>query len=85
VLCGGMDVVVVLEFRQREQVRPVVLSLVDEEPEILLQFLVHPFRLSVPLRVISRRSCQLNSKHSVKFLSEFRHELGSSIGYDFPW
>ena len=51
-LCSGMDVVVVLEFRERNQVRPVILPLVDEESEVLFQFLIYLFRLSVTLWVI---------------------------------
>ena len=32
-----MDVVVILEFRQGEEVHPVVLSLIDEYPKVLGQ------------------------------------------------
>jgi len=46
-LRGGVDVVVVGKLRQGEECVPVVLSFSDEEPQVLFQFLVDPFRLSV--------------------------------------
>ena len=82
VLRGGVDVVIVLEFRQGEEFRPVVLPLVDEQLKVLLQLLVHSFRLSITLRVISCGSCQLNPKHPVEFSSELCHELGASVRHD---
>jgi hypothetical protein len=47
-----MDVVVVREFAQREEVVPVILSLVHEEAEELFELLVNTFGLAVRLRVI---------------------------------
>jgi len=46
-LRGGVDVVVVGKLRQGEECVPVVLPFFDEEPQVLFQFLVDPFRLSV--------------------------------------
>jgi len=51
-LCGRVDVVVVGELRQGEECVPVVLSFSDEDPQVLFQFLVDPFCLSVCLRVV---------------------------------
>ena len=48
----GVNVIVVGELRQREERKPVVLSFSDKDPEVLFQFLVHPFRLSVSLRMV---------------------------------
>ena len=52
---GGLDVVVVGKLRQGEECVPVVLSFSDEEPQVLFQFLVDPFCLSVGLQVVSGR------------------------------
>ena len=56
ILSRGVDVVIVLELRQREEVIPVILSLINEELEKLFQFLVNPFCLSVSLRMVCRSS-----------------------------
>ena len=50
-LGGGMLSVVVRKFRERENVKPVVLLIVAEGPQILFEDLVDPFRLTVRLRV----------------------------------
>ena len=76
--------VVVLEFRERKEVFPVVLSLVDEQPEVLFQLLVDTFRLSVTLRVVGRSGCYLDSEYTVQLSSEFRYELWTSVGNDPP-
>ena len=75
-----MDVVVVLEFRQGEEVRPVILPLINEYPKVLLQFLIDPFRLSIPLRMIGCGGRYLNPEHAVQFPSELCYELRSSVG-----
>ena len=79
-----MDMVVILEFRKRKQLGPVVLSLVDKETKVLLQFLVYPLCLTIPLWVVSCGSRQFNSENSIEFPSEFRNELGASIGHYLP-
>ena len=79
-----MDVVVILEFHKGEKVVPVILSLVDEEQEVLLELLINLFCLSVALRVVCSGGSQLDSKESVKFLHELCHKLGASIRYHFP-
>jgi len=84
VLGGRMNLVVVLEFRKWQEPNPVILSLVGEELEILLQFLVDLFHLSISLRVVGCGGCQLNSKQLVEFLGEFCYELGTSIQDNFP-
>ena len=75
-----MDVVVVLEFCQGEEVHPVILSLIDEYPKVLLQFLIDLFHLSIPLWVIGCGGCYLNPEHVVQFSSELCYELRSSVG-----
>ena len=49
VLSGRVNLVVVLEFCKRQEPHPIILSLVGEELEILFQFLVDPFCLSISL------------------------------------
>ena len=71
--------VVILEFRQREEVHPVILMLIDEQPKVLLQFLVDLLRLSVTLWVIGSGGCNLDPKHAVQFPSELCHELWASV------
>ena len=75
-----MDVVVILEFRQGEEVHPVILSLIDKYPKVLLQFLIDPLHLSIPLWVIGHGGHYLNPKHTVQFPSELCYELRSSVG-----
>ena len=74
-----MDVVVILEFCQGEEVRPVILSLIDEYPKVLLQFLIDPLRLSIPLRVIGCGGRYLNPEYAVQFLSELCYELWTLV------
>ena len=83
-LCGGVDVVVVGKLRQGEECVPVVLSFSDEEPQVLSQFLVDPFRLSVGLRMVSSRRRGFDSQQSVRFLHEGSDELRSAVGDDLP-
>jgi len=62
VLSRRVNLVVVLEFHERQKPHPIILSLVGEESEILFQFLVDPFCLSISLRVVGSGGCQLNSE-----------------------
>jgi len=54
-LRGQVYVVIVGELHQGEECVPVVLSFSDEDPQVLFQFLVDLFRLSVCLRVVGGR------------------------------
>jgi len=62
VLSGRVNLVVVLELHEWQEPHPIVLSLVGEELEILFQFLVDPFHLSISLWVVGGGGCQLNSE-----------------------
>jgi hypothetical protein len=44
--------VVVVEFRKNQPVRPIVLQEIGENPEVLLDVLVDMFGLSIGLRMI---------------------------------
>ncbi len=50
--CRGMGSVVVCEFRERKEGNPVVLLVVDVNPEVLFEYLIDAFGLSVCFRVI---------------------------------
>jgi len=67
VLSRRMNLVVILEFCKWQQPHPIIFSLVGEESEILLQFLVDLFRLSISLRVVGCGGCQPNSEQPVEF------------------
>ena len=62
VLSGRVNLVVVLELRGWQEPHPIILSLVGEESEILFQFLVDPFCLSISLWVVGGGGCQINSE-----------------------
>ena len=83
-LRGRVDVVIVGELRQGEECVPVVLSFSDEDPQVLLQFLVDSFHLTVGLRVVSGRRCGLNSQQSVQLFHEGGDELRSAVGHNLP-
>ena len=53
--------VIVGELRQGEECVPVVLSFFDKDPQVLFQFLVDLFRLSVCLWVVGGRRRGFNS------------------------
>ena len=78
-LSQGVNVVVVLEFSQREEVSPVVLSLVDEDAKVLFQFLVDPFCLAISLGVICSCGSQFDTEHSVELLGELGYKLRSTV------
>ena len=82
-LSGRMNLVVVLEFHEWQESHPIILSLIGEKMEILFQFLVDPFCLSISLRVLGYGGCQLNTEQPVEFPGEFHYELETSIGDDF--
>ena len=52
VLSGRVNLVVVLEFCERQKPHQIILSLVGEESEILFQFLVDLYCLSISLWVV---------------------------------
>ena len=75
----SVNMVVVLEFCEGKETVSIILSLINEEPKVLFQFLIDSFHLSVSLGVVCSSSSQLNSEESIQFLCEFCHKLGSPI------
>src|SRR5271155_4178619 len=59
---------------------PVVLLVVAIYPQILFQRLVHPFRLTIRLRVICRRPIPLDVQPFEKVSREMGDELRAPIG-----
>jgi len=53
--------VVVGELRQGEECVSIVLSFSDEDLQVLFQFLVDPFHLSIGLWVVGGRRCSFDS------------------------
>jgi hypothetical protein len=49
--------VIVLEFGEGEEFKTVVLSLIDEDTEVLFELLVDSLRLSITLRVVCGGGC----------------------------
>ncbi len=78
-LRSAVDAVVVRELSEREPVAPICLSVVDKDSEVLLDLLVHSFRLSIGLWVKGGGCVRGNVKHSVEFLHELRDELWASV------
>jgi hypothetical protein len=73
--------IVVGELRKREVLCPVILLMVDEEPEICLHPLVISFRLSVRPRMISRRDVLLYGRQATQFLCELGCEPWIPVAY----
>ena len=63
---GGMDAVVVLKGTYGEPIGPVVLMMVKDNAEILFNFLIDTFHLSISLWVKGSRGVCLDVKHLVE-------------------
>jgi hypothetical protein len=57
-----MDVVIILEFRHQQEICPVVLSFTSEQPEVLLELLIYPYRLAIRLWVVGGSLSRFNLK-----------------------
>jgi len=83
-LRGGVDMVVVGELRQGEECVPIVLSFSNKDLQVLFQFLVDPFCLSVGLWVVGGRHRGFNSQQSVQLLHEGSNKLWPAVGHNLP-
>jgi hypothetical protein len=79
-----MDMVVVLELGHRQEIIPVILSLVDEDAKILLQLLVDSFGLPIRLRVVCSRSCNSDRQQAVQLASELSNKLDTPVRNHIP-
>jgi hypothetical protein len=75
--------IIVLELSKWEEVGPVILPLVDKESEVLFQFLVHPFSLTITLGVVRCGGCKLDPEYSVEFTGELGYKLRPPVGHNF--
>jgi len=84
-LHGGADMVVVGELCQGEECVPIILSFSNKDPQILFQFLVNLFHLSVCLQVVGSRCCGFHSQQLVQLLHEGGNELQPTVRHNLPW
>ncbi len=74
-----VDSIVVCELCEWEPIGPVVLSIVNKDSEVLFNFLVNSFSLTICLRMEGGRCVGHDVEESVKFLHELGDELGTSV------
>ena len=79
----GVGADVVGKFGGREVRSPVVLSDRGVSTEILFEFLINSFRLTIRLRVISRRKGLIDIQQRTKVTGECGGELGAAIRDEF--
>ena len=76
---GRVDSGVDNEFGHRKVFIPIILSTADVEAEILLDFLVGPFCLSVSLRMIGGGQVGFDAETPEKGAHDFGGELGAAV------
>ena len=59
---------------------PIILLVVTVYPQVLFQYLIHPFRLPVQLGVVCRRSIPLNIQPFEDMPGKLGDKLGTSVG-----
>ena len=74
-----MDPVVVRKFSHGDSVHPVILVVVDVEPQILLQLLVHPLRLAIRLWVVGCGGVVLDPQEPVEADWKLGQELWAPV------
>ncbi len=67
------------ELYEQEPIGPIVLSIVNEDSEIFLDFLVNSFGLAIRLRMPGGRCVWGDVEELVEFFHELRNELRSSV------
>lgn len=58
----GIARIIVREFGKRQEIYPIVLLVIAIHPKVLLDGLIHPFRLTVGLRMKRGRQLALNAE-----------------------
>ena len=81
---SGVRLISILEGGEQEPERPVCLSIVDEHPKIVLDFLVDPFCLSVCLWVMRGARSPLDVKLFVQIFNERGYEDRSAVRNNLP-
>src|ERR1700753_913636 len=72
------------ELCQRQPVRPIGLVVIDINPEIVLDLLIHPFHLTIGVRSIGCRRVHLDTKKPVEFAHEPRDVSGITVRDNLP-
>ncbi len=70
------------KLREREPIGPVVLSIVNEDSEVLLDLLVNSFSLTICLGMEGGRCIGRDVEESVEFLHELGDKLRTSVQDD---
>lgn len=72
-------------LQSRQESQTIILMIIDEEAKVLFNFLVHPFRLAICLRVVSSGQVTRDTQEGVEILHELRCVLGTPITDDLSW
>ena len=78
----GVRGIVAHEFSEGQLGRPVVLLIVDENPEVLLESLIRSLRLAVGFGVVGGREVRGDVERLTERLPEVRDEEVASVGDD---
>ena len=81
---SGVCLISILECSEREPERPVCLSVIDEHLEIVLDFLIDSFCLSVCLWVVCGARGSFNVELFVQILNERGYEDQSTVRNNLP-
>src|SRR6266404_8906486 len=81
--CSQVKPTVYHEFRCREKVHPIILSLANEHAKVDFDFLIFTFYLSISLRMICCGDTRLNPEPLIEGAHTSSCKLGSPITYDF--
>ena len=83
VSCSGVCLISILEGGEGEPEQPVSLSVVDEHSEIVLDFLIDLFCLSICLRMVRGARRSFYVELLVQIFNEHGYEDGSAVRNDF--
>src|SRR5215471_8538136 len=81
-LVSGVRGIIVGKLGDRKPILPVVLMEIDEYSKVLFDCLIHPFSLSISLRVVSSGGILFDSNESAKFREVFRNEACIAVVND---
>src|SRR5258705_11217624 len=83
--CSGVNTGVVGEFREGEEFSPIILMHRGVGAEVLFEFLVNTFGLTVRLRMVGGGQGLINPQRGTKRSGEFGGELSPTVGDEFTW
>jgi len=78
----GVRSVVVGELCKGQKVIPVILVIIDVDPQVLLQDLIQALCLTISLRVISGGEVLLDVEEMTERRPEVEHECLAAVGYN---